>query len=61
MFVLIVDSMWYFVERNGRAVKKSKHLFAAQLACVGEVERGIPSEELKIVDNLGREYAKVGV
>lgn len=53
--------MWYFVERKGRALKKTKHLFAAQLACVGYVESGIPSEELQITDCAGKVYAKVGV
>lgn len=53
--------MWYFVERQGRAIKKSKHLFAAQLACIGEVDKGIPADELKIVDNHGKEYEKVGL
>lgn len=53
--------MWFFVERNGRALKKTKHLFAAQLACVGLAKSGIPSSELVITDNFGNEHPKVGL
>ena len=53
--------MWYFVERKGRAIKKTKYLFAAQLACVGIAESGVPESELKITDCSGKEYPKVGL
>lgn len=52
--------MFYFVERNGRAVKSTKHLFAAQLAAVSLTEMGIPDAELRITDSTGKEYPKVG-
>lgn len=61
MFVLILDDMWYYVERNGRCVKASKHLFAAQLACVGIAESGVNPDTLRIVDSEGNEHPKVGV
>lgn len=53
--------MWYYVERNGRCVKASKHLFAAQLACVGIAESGVDSNTLRIVDSEGKEHPKVGL
>lgn len=53
--------MWYFVEKNGKAIKASKHLFAAQLACVGYAESGINPNTLRIVDSEGKEHPKVGV
>lgn len=55
-----IDAMFYFVERNGRAVKSTKHLFAAQLAAVSLTEMGIPDAELRITDSTGKEYPKVG-
>lgn len=53
--------MWYFVEKNGRCVTYTKHLFAAQLACVGEAENGADPNSLRIVDSSGKEYPKVGL
>lgn len=52
--------MWYFVERNGRAVAKAKTLFGAQLKCVEKVEAGDDPTHLHIVDICGREYPKAG-
>lgn len=56
----IIDAMFYFVERNGRAVKSTKHLFAAQLAAVSLTEKGIPDAEIRITDSTGKEYPKIG-
>ena len=56
-----LSDMWYYVERNGRCVKASKHLFAAQLACVGIAESGVDQNTLRIVDSEGNEHPKVGV
>ncbi len=53
--------MWYFVEKNGHCVKTSKHLFAAQLACVGIAESGVDPDTLRIVDSCGKEHPKVGL
>lgn len=53
--------MFYFVERNGRAVKSTKHLFAAQLAAVALNEMGIPDAEIRITDSNGKEHPKVGI
>lgn len=53
--------MWYYVERNGRCVKASKHLLAAQLACVGIAESGMNPDTLRIMDSEGNEHPKVGV
>lgn len=53
--------MWYFVEKNGRCIKASKHLFAAQLACVGYADSGVDPNTLKIVDSDGTEHEKVGL
>ena len=55
------DAMFYFVERNGRAVKSTKHLFAAQLAAVALNEMGIPDAEIRITDSNGKEHPKVGI
>lgn len=53
--------MFYFVERNGRCIKATKHLFAAQLACTGIAESGVNSDTLRIMDSEGKEHPKVGV
>lgn len=53
--------MWYFVEKNGRCVTYTKHLFAAQLACVGIAESEGDPDSLRIVDSLGNEHPKVGL
>ena len=53
--------MWYYVERNGRCVVHTKHLFAAQLACVGIAENGVDPDTLRIVDAEGKEHPKVGL
>lgn len=52
--------MFYFVERNGRAVKSKKHLLAAQLVAVEFTEMGIPDAEIRITDSTGKEYPKIG-
>lgn len=52
--------MWYFVERNGRAVAKAKNLLAAQLKRAEKVEAGEDPAALRIVDICGREYPKAG-
>ena len=56
-----LNDMWYYVERNGRCVKASKHLFAAQLACAGIAESGVDPDSLQIVDSEGNTHPKVGV
>lgn len=53
--------MWYFVEKNGRCIVHTKHLFAAQLACIGEAENGVNPDTLRIVDSTGKEHPKVGL
>lgn len=53
--------MWYYVERNGRCVKASKHLLAAQLTCAGIAESGVDPNTLRIMDSEGKEHPKVGV
>lgn len=53
--------MFYFVERNGRCIKATKHLFAAQLVCVGIAESGVNPDTLRITDSEGNEHPKVGV
>lgn len=52
--------MWYFVERNGRAIAKAKTLLAAQLKRAEKVEQGEDPAALHIVDICGREYPKAG-
>ena len=52
--------MWYFVERNGRAIAKAKTLLAAQLKRAEKVEAGEDPATLRIVDICGREYPKAG-
>jgi hypothetical protein len=53
--------MWYFVEKNGRCVKATKHLFAAQIACAGIADSGVSPDTLRIMDSEGKEHPKVGV
>ena len=50
--------MWYFVEKNGRAVRKEKNLLAVQLHFIAMLEQGERSEELEITDATGRHYEK---
>lgn len=52
--------MWFFVERNGRAIAKAKTLLAAQLKRAEKVEQGEDSATLEIVDICGRKYPKAG-
>ena len=52
--------MWFFVERNGRAIAKAKTLLGAQLKRAEKVERGEDPATLRIVDICGREYPKAG-
>ncbi len=58
---LILVTMWYFVEKNGRCVKATKHLFAAQIACAGIADSGVSPDTLRIMDSEGKEHPKVGV
>lgn len=53
--------MWYFVEKNGRCVKATKHLFAAQMACVCIADSGVTPDTLRIMDSEGNEHPKVGM
>lgn len=50
--------MWYFVEKNGRAIRKEKNLLAVQLHFIAMLEQGERSEELEITDAIGRHYEK---
>lgn len=59
MFALIVDSMWYFVEKNGRPVAWSKSLFKMQRELEKRVKAGEPKDQLDVVDSLGRNHLKI--
>lgn len=52
--------MWYFVEKNGRAIKKQKNLLAVQLEFLNLVESGEDPDSLKITDAAGHEYRGFG-
>lgn len=50
--------MWYFVEKNGRAIRKEKNLLAVQLHFLALLDEGEKSEDLEITDASGRHYDK---
>ncbi len=50
----------FYVKNNGVTVKKTNHLFAAQLACVCMCDTGVSASSLEIVDEKGVSYEKVG-
>lgn len=52
--------MWYFVERNGRAIAQAKTLLGAQLKRAEKVEAGEDPATLEIVDICGRKFPKAG-
>lgn len=56
MFVLILGSMWYFVERQGRALKKAKSLEAALAKKYALCSPKLPPKELRVTDALGNIY-----
>ena len=55
------DAMFYFVERNGRAVTYTKHLHAAQMGAIALYKTGAPASEIRITDSNGKEYPIIGI
>lgn len=50
--------MWYFVEKNGRAIRKEKNLLAVQLHFIALLDQGYDPNVLEITDALGHHYQK---
>lgn len=50
--------MWYFVEKNGRAIRKEKNLLAVQLHFVALLDEGYDPKDLEITDASGHHYQK---
>lgn len=56
IFVVTLNSMWYFVEKNGRCISKHKVLVSAKLRKMQEVKSGVDPDSLKITDLKGKSY-----
>lgn len=56
IFVVTLNDMWYFVEKNGRCISKHKVLVSAKLRKMQEVKAGINPDSLKITDLKGKSY-----
>ena len=50
--------MWYFVEENGRAIRKGKNLLAVQLHFIALLDEGKNPDRLEITDANGHHYQK---
>ena len=46
--------MWYFLEKDGRAIAKSKGLYSMKLAYLTAVRQDIAPNRLRITDSYGR-------
>lgn len=51
--------MWYFVEKNGRAIAWSKSLFRMQCKMEKLVASGESPNELAVTDSLGRNHLAI--
>lgn len=53
MFVLTLNSMWYFVEKNGKVVKARKTLGGAVTFAENQLDFNPRADVVRIVDNYG--------